>query len=575
MSYKRKIIYQSNYIRKLKKTNPRLSRLLQLKNPCVLGDVDTLQHPALPDQITQSYSYSIEKGLVLHHISLRHYKWLMISIMIIIFPLLWWLNNSNASLLESPPNTSSSNASIDQLKQKTLFSLLNNSTSSSMLPGINSMSVLPSIALRSASLFAKRTEDSLTTSLEKVQSTLTNIQVKLPQLPPSPWLKIVVRSGDTLSTIFQRNRLNKDHLHQMLALKKQSEQLQNLYLGQKIRIKRDPETGDVEELIVGVDFETELRIHQTKKRFVSEIQPRDREISIISTQITVHSSLYKDAKKANVSQDLINNSLQILHLNKDFINKLHRGDQFNILYERYTIDKKQKDGNILAVKFVTGKKKHIDAAVRYTNENGVTAYYTPEGDSFEEAFLKSPVPSARITSYFGVREHPIFHLQRQHKGIDYAAPNGTPVLAVSEGKITSVGWQSGYGKVVEIKHSDKYSSLYAHLSKYASQLAEGQSVERGQVIAYIGRTGVATGPHLHFELHIDGTAANPLTAKLPNTVAIAKKYRTDFLEESKSLMAQLEPLTVAKQETVAVANTDAPLSTPRQSKLAQLVNGSR
>jgi murein DD-endopeptidase MepM/ murein hydrolase activator NlpD len=211
--------------------------------------------------------------------------------------------------------------------------------------------------------------------------------------------------------------------------------------------------------------------------------------------------------------------------------------------------------------------------VRYIDENGVTAYYTPEGDSFEEAFLTSPAPTARITSYFGVREHPIFHLQRQHKGIDYAAPSGTPVLAVSEGKVTSVGWQSGYGKVVEIKHSDKYSSLYAHLSKYASQLAEGQSVEKGQVIAYIGRTGVATGPHLHFELHIDGTAVNPLTAKLPNTVAIAKKYRTDFLEESKSLMAQLEPPPVA--EKAVVANTDAPLPAPKQSKLAQLVNGNR
>lgn len=567
MFYPKKINYYSTYISKLKRTNPGLSRLLQLKHPN--NNSGIIQHPALPSQFEHAYHYTVEEGLTLRHSSLPNYKWIIISIMIVVFPLLWWLNSSSASFLESRPATPFVDASIAQLKQKTLSNLLNK-TSGSMLPSLNAMSVLPSLAMRSASLVAQKTEDSLATSLETVQSTLNNIQTKLPKLPPSPWLKVVVRARDTLSVIFQREHLSKADLHEMLAVKQSNKRLQNLSPGQIIRIKRDPETGDVEELITAVDFETELRIHHQKKRFISEIQPRDRETKIISAQVTIRHSLYNDGKKAGVSKELIDSALKILELDEDYVKRMRRGDQFAILYEKYIIGKKQKDGEILAIKFVAGKQ--TNAAVRYVNEAGVAAYYTPEGNSFEEAFLKTPIPSARITSYFGVREHPIFHLQREHKGIDYAAPSGTPVLAISEGRVTSVGWKSGYGKVVEIKHSDKYSSLYAHLSKYAAKLETGQHVERGQVVAYVGRTGVATGPHLHFELHVDDVPVNPLTAKLPNTIEIAKKYRDDFLAESKTLMAQLEGKTEEVPKTVALKSNSSP-SKPKQSKLAQLVNG--
>lgn len=575
MYYQRKINYHLNYIRKLKKTNPGLSRLLQLKHPPALQDVNVIQQPTLlPTKIAQSYDYTVEEGLKLRSSPLHHYKWLIVTIAVGIFPLLWWLNSSSASFLDS--QLSLAEVSTDSLKQHSLTSLLGiGNSSGSMLPTVNSMSVLPSIAMRSASLLAQRTEESLANSLEKVQSTFNTIQAKLPKLPASPWLKIIVQSGDTLSTIFQTHQLNKVQLHEMASLKKHGKQLQDLRPGQQIRIKRDPETGQVEELILAIDFENELRIHYQKQRLMGEVQPRDREVKIMSAQVSIRNSLYAEGKKAGVSQELIDKSVKILRLDKNFIKKMRRGDQFAIVYEKYIIGKKQKDGEILAVKFVTRKGKNTDteAAVRYTDDTGITGYYTPEGDALKDAFLKSPAPSARITSYFGVREHPIFHMQREHKGIDYAAPSGTPVLAISDGSITSIGWQTGYGKVVEIKHSNQYSSLYAHLSQYAAKLEIGQHIKQGQVIAYIGRTGLATGPHLHFEFHVNDVPVNPLTVKLPNSVPIAEKYRADFLAESKSLMTQLDQTT-----TVADASVNEPKKVrppiPKLSKLAQLVNGS-
>jgi len=234
----------------------------------------------------------------------------------------------------------------------------------------------------------------------------------------------------------------------------------------------------------------------------------------------------------------------------DFALNLRAGDQFSVIYQEHYINGKFfKTGDILTAEFINQGRSI--KTIRYQYPTGKISYYSPKGNSIRKAFLRTPIDFARISSHFNLkRKHPVLNRIRAHKGVDYAANTGTPIKASGDGKIIFRGRKGGYGNVVILKHGQRYSTLYAHMSKFKRGQRVGSRVHQGDFIGYVGKTGLASGPHLHYEFRVNGVHRNPLTVKLPNATPIERKYKADFLQKSKLLLAQLEAI-----KPLQVANT--------------------
>ncbi|MBS0367559.1 MAG: M23 family metallopeptidase [Proteobacteria bacterium] len=234
----------------------------------------------------------------------------------------------------------------------------------------------------------------------------------------------------------------------------------------------------------------------------------------------------------------------------DFVLDVQPGDAFAVTYQEIWRDGAYvKDGPIQAAQFVN--QGHEYRAVRYADPSGAAHYYTPDGRSLHKAFLRAPVDFTRVSSRFNsARHHPILNLIRAHKGTDYAAPIGTPVHAAGDGKVRFAGRMGGYGNVVQLEHAGHITTVYGHLSRFARGIRVGAHVDQGAVIAYVGMTGLATGPHLHYEYRINGVARNPQTVVLPGATPIEARWRADFLAKAAPLLATLDgpagPMLVAR-----------------------------
>jgi murein DD-endopeptidase MepM/ murein hydrolase activator NlpD len=253
----------------------------------------------------------------------------------------------------------------------------------------------------------------------------------------------------------------------------------------------------------------------------------------------IRNSLVSSGKKAGLDYKVINQMIEIFGGKIDFSTDLRPNDSFRVLYEEKVINgKKTETGHILAVEFVNQGEKY--QAVRFTDKAGHSAYFSPDGNGLNEAFLRSPVQFVNISSSFGMRKHPVCHKMRLHKGIDYRAPHGTPVVATANAKVVFAGKKGGYGNAIELQHGARYSTLYAHLSRFAKNIKTGMEVRQGQIIGYVGRTGLATGDHLHYEFRIDGNHRNPLTAAMPKQNSIAPAHRPQFIAHAKAMIRLLD-----------------------------------
>jgi murein DD-endopeptidase MepM/ murein hydrolase activator NlpD len=223
----------------------------------------------------------------------------------------------------------------------------------------------------------------------------------------------------------------------------------------------------------------------------------------------------------------------------DFALNLRKNDQITVVYEKLFVDDKEiGTGNIISAEFVN--QGHSYTAVRFEDVQGNASYFSPDGKSMRKPFLRTPVNFARISSHFNLkRRHPVLNRIRAHKGVDYAAKTGTPVKTTGDGKIIYRGRKGGYGRVVIVQHGKSYRTLYAHLSNYRKGQKVGSRVKQGQTIGYIGKSGLATGPHLHYEFRVNGVHRNPLTVKLPHTDPIKKSLLAEFKKQTQPLIAQL------------------------------------
>jgi len=353
------------------------------------------------------------------------------------------------------------------------------------------------------------------------------------------WHEVTVRNGDSLAAIFSRQDIPAKELHNLLAQGGATHNLKKIYPGQTLRLKTGEE-GKLLKLVYQIDKLSTLEISRNGDEYEISTTHRTPERRTKNATGTINSSLFVSAQKAGLSDSLTMELAGIFGWDIDFALDIREGDQFTVLYEELYLDGENiGNGEILAAEFVNQGQKY--QAIRYTDKGGKTDYYSLDGKSMRKAFLRTPVEFSRISSGFSLgRKHPILNKIRAHKGVDYAAATGTPIKATSNGKIVHRGNKGGYGKTIIIQHGSKYSTLYAHLSGYRKGLKEGSRVKQGQVIGYLGSSGLATGPHLHYEFRVDGVHRDPLRVKLPGAEPLDQKYRDDFMAKAESLVAQLD-----------------------------------
>ena len=355
------------------------------------------------------------------------------------------------------------------------------------------------------------------------------------------WITSTVKSGDTLSAIADRHHITPGELYNIMQSGEQAKRLTRIKPGDEIHFGFS-EDNNIQQLTTRIDEETRLLIRRIDNNFsVTTISdPLERRLQYAFGTVT--HSLFLAAKASDVSQPVIMQLAGLFGWDIDFTLDVRSGDQFSVVYEAlYRDGEHVRDGNIIAAEYINRGESY--RAARYTDPQGRSDYYSPDGKTLRKAFLRSPVDFARISSGFSLkRKHPVLHTIRAHKGVDYAGKPGTPIRSTGDGKIVHRGRKGGYGRTIIIKHGTRYSTLYAHMSRYAKKLKVGSRVTQGQIIGYIGSSGLATGPHLHYEFRADGVHRNPLRFKFPGVAPVAKEYHDDFLAKSEPLFAQLDLL---------------------------------
>lgn len=351
----------------------------------------------------------------------------------------------------------------------------------------------------------------------------------------------VVAAGDSLASIFARNGWEPALLHRIVNSGDAAKRLAQLRPGQQLRFALD-ETGELNRVDLQRSRVETLRVTIADDMVYIETISKAVEKRVAATAGIIESSLFLDGQKAGLSDGQIMELAAIFGWDIDFALEIRAGDEFRVLYEEDYLDgEKLRDGPILAAEFVN--RGTVYRAVRYEDQNGEIGYFDADGNSKRRAFIRTPIKFARVSSRFTLKRwHPVLKKWRSHKGVDYAAPTGTPVKATGDGRVAFRGTKSGYGKTVILEHAGQYTTLYAHLSGYSKRARPGTRVKQGQVIGYVGQTGLATGPHLHYEFRVSGVHRDPLRVKLPKSLALAKTELPSFHRATAPLLAQLEAI---------------------------------
>lgn len=259
----------------------------------------------------------------------------------------------------------------------------------------------------------------------------------------------------------------------------------------------------------------------------------------------IESSLFTAMDSAGLPDSIAEELAKIFGDDIDFHTDLKKGDRFSVIYEvLYHQGRAIRTGRILAAEFINQGQHH--SAYRFTDRNGNEDYYNRDGKSRKEGFLRSPLEFSRVSSGFSMRLHPVLGIWREHKGVDYAAPHGTAVKATSDGTVEFVGQQNGYGNFIVLNHGNKYTTAYGHLSGFARGLKPGARIAQGEIIGYVGSTGWATGPHLHYEFRINNIQQDPLKVSLPDSAPLSGSLLTSFHNQTAPLSARLSQLQQSK-----------------------------
>ncbi len=356
-------------------------------------------------------------------------------------------------------------------------------------------------------------------------------------VPEYDFLELEIRSGDTLDKLFRKHNLDLGNLAAIIKLPEAGEYLKMLRPGDEFRIEHDGR--QLISLYRDLGLTQSLRVSRGDSGYIAEIIDRPIETQKRLAYGRIESSLFESAAAAGMPDRLIMSLAGIFAWDIDFVLDIRKGDDYYILYEEiYQDGKFVTAGDIVAAEFNNNGRTF--RAVRYVDAEGRADYYTPEGLNMRKAFIRAPVDFSRVSSSFNLnRRHPVLNTIRAHRGVDYAAPSGTPIKAAGDGKIIFRGRKGGYGNCVVIQHGGNITTLYAHMSRFAKSAGLNDRVRQGDVIGYVGSTGLATGAHLHYEYRLNGVHRNPRTVELPQADPIKDEYRADFLAKAEPILDEL------------------------------------
>lgn len=340
--------------------------------------------------------------------------------------------------------------------------------------------------------------------------------------------EVVVKPGDNLTKIFKRLNLPIQDVIQLMQVGVSAQYLKVLKPKQAIHILIDEEKQICEKLTVWLTPEKWVDYLRTEAGFTAETIEKKSAAIYTAKHIIIERSLFEDGMHAGVSVQMLKKLMDEFGWEIDFVKDVRKGDVFDLLYTQRAVSGKGFIAGDLEGVIYTNRHGSIRAD-RYTNQDGMSAFYLPDGKRVSHDFLTTPLKYTRISSHYSLgRKHPVLGVIKPHHGVDLAAKLGTPVWTTGEGTVAFIGAKSGYGKTIVVQHNAVYKTLYAHMSKFAKDLKLGSKVKQGQIIGYVGMTGITTGPHLHYEFRIKNKPVNPLTVKVPRAVKIGTQDQEAF-----------------------------------------------
>lgn len=357
--------------------------------------------------------------------------------------------------------------------------------------------------------------------------------------PPAQWHEVAVQPGQTLSQVFAAQGLTPSDLQRALDADGGQSNLAHIKPGEQFGFLIGPQ-GELQALRFDRDEATRVTLNFLGATATASVQKHALQRVTHVAHGVIEGSLFGAGNKAGLNNATVFELAKVFGYDIDFAQDLRAGDDFTVVYDDvYRDGRFLRAGHVLAAEFVNQGKRYT--AFRYELADGTASYYDEDGRPLRKSFLRTPVDFTRISSYFAAaRMNPVLHIVRPHDGVDYAAPTGTPIFAAGDGVIRYHGWESGYGNFIVIQHNRDISTAYGHMSRFARGLHVGSRVRQGDVIGYVGMTGIATGPHLHYEFRIDGKARNPLTVTLPKPEPLPHTQLLAFKRVITPMLAQLQ-----------------------------------
>ena len=358
---------------------------------------------------------------------------------------------------------------------------------------------------------------------------------------------LVVQRGDTLLNILMRSGIDRAEAHEVVGTLSTVYDPRRLKVGQAMAVEVERAAGELAAprlaaLSLNLDFANDLRIERDADgSFAARTVDRELIETVHAARAIVRTSLYQTARQQNVPDEALVSFANIFSWDVDFERDVQPGDAFELVYETVSSpDGETRGGDVLYASLsLRGKKME---AYRFVHNDGAIGYYDAEGRSLRKWLMRTPIDGARISSSFGKRKHPVLGYNKMHRGVDFAAPTGTPIYAAGDGVLTKAGRNGSYGNYIQIRHNGEYSTAYAHLSRIAKGMEAGKRVRQGQVIGYVGTTGRSTGPHLHYEVLQNGKQINPLSIKPQNAARLAGGELARFRRQIGIITAQRLPI---------------------------------
>ena len=366
-----------------------------------------------------------------------------------------------------------------------------------------------------------------------------------------------IKKNMTLSDVLTAYNLPQEMVQQLVVVTKPIYNLKKLIVGNRFELEKLPD-GTLKMFSYAVDLEKYVEVSLTEQGYKAEMKPFEYSARRELIAGTIRSSLFQTLNEMNEDDELALELAEAFSYDIDFNTELQPGDHFKVAVEKQHRDGEfVKYGKILAAEF--SNKGKVYSAFRFTDSEGRSEFYNAAGHALRRDLLKSPLKFSRVSSKFSRRRfHPVLGVFRPHLGVDYSAPTGTPIYAAGSGRVAVAGWKNGFGRFIQIQHGSEFSTMYGHLSRFAAGIQAGEKVQQGQLIGYVGATGLATGPHLDYRITRKGVFVNPLGVKFQPSVPLKEEYRQAFEATKQEWQSQLVRLDFSSPQQMLVMNTTSP-----------------